>query len=79
MTFKEWDDLTVAERIASFPSRHPWPFRCMLHLYIETGVPWPAVDTVMRAMGYELVDVRLEREGFSLGAPTYASPEEPFR
>ena len=77
---KDWDELTVAERIASFPNRHPYPFKAMLYLATFVApVPWPTVDIVMRAMGYEKMDVRLESEGLSIGAPSYYCPEEPWK
>lgn len=76
MTFKEWDELTVHEKIASFPARHPWTFRCMLYLYITTGVPWEAIITVMHQMGYILMDLRLDvGGGMSIGAPTYLAED----
>ncbi len=75
---KSWDDLTPHEKILTFPERHVHPFKCALYLFIESGVPFSAVDRVMRQMGYLPVDVRLEYEGFSLGAPTYSCPEESY-
>jgi len=72
---KDWDELSPHEKIQTFPKRHPHTFKCMLYLYIELGIPFSAVDRVMQAMGYMKMDVRVETEGFSFGAPTYACPE----
>ncbi len=73
---KNWNELTLTEKINSVPERHPYVFKCMLYLFfnVAPGVPWSAVDAVMRAMGYEKMDVCTEDEegGFSFGAPTYA-------
>ena len=79
MAFKEWDELTPHEKILSFPSRHPHTFKCALYIWMVTGVDFKAIDIVMRRLGYLPMDVRLvsEDESMSIGAPTYANPEEP--
>ena len=73
---KEWDELTLTEKIDSFPERPPPVFKAMLYLaFCVCPVPWSAVDIVMRRMGYEPMDVRLVDGDISFGAPTYACPD----
>lgn len=69
-------DETPHELITGLPSRHPHTFKCLLYLVIFKcpAVSWEAVDTLMRRMGYEKMDIRIgPRDGsYIIGAPTYA-------
>ena len=76
---KDWDTMTLSERITSFPDRHPFPFKAVLHIVIfqAPAVSWFAVDVLMQRMGYLPIDVRRESEdgALVLSAPTYACPD----
>lgn len=77
---KDWDSMTVAEQINSFPARHPFTFKAVLWLVIFkcTAVSWEAVDILMQHMGFVRIDVQRMSEDKSMGfsAPTYVSPDE---
>ena len=57
---KEWNELklTLYEKIAWLPERHPFPIKCLLYLAFNVApVPWPAIYKVAEAMGYVPITV----------------------
>ena len=64
---KDWNDMSLPEKIASLPDRHPYPVKAALYLAIfVTPVPWDAVHKVLVAMGYIAMEVA---EDFELETP----------
>lgn len=87
---KNWDSLTLAEKINSFPDRHHPTFKAMLYLAIFVApVPWEQIDLLMRNMGFIRMDLsedapaefeddehRVYDGKISVSAPTYVYPDE---
>ncbi len=76
----DWNDMTTAEKIASFPDRHPWTFKAVLYLVIFKcpAVSWEVVDVLMQQMGFVHVNEQRisEDESLTFSAPTYLSPDD---
>jgi len=55
---KDWDNMSLSEKISSLPDRHPFPVKAMLYIAIfQYQVPWEAVHQVLRTMGYIPIEV----------------------
>jgi hypothetical protein len=87
---RNWDALTLQEKIESFPDRHHLTFKCVLYLSIfVTPIPWEQVDLLMRKIGFVRMAVsedaptefedeehRVYDGKISVSAPTYVFPDE---
>ena len=50
---KEWNELTLYEKIRWLPERHPYVVKCALFLSFNVSpVPWEFIYKVLERMGY---------------------------
>lgn len=79
MPMRDWNELSLTEKINVLPERHPYPVKCMLYLAFNVcPVPWKFVHAVLGRMGY--VQVRDEEDlgnGVTRVTSGWTRPESP--
>lgn len=75
---KEWNELSLHDRIKWLPKRHPYPVKCMLYLVFNISpVSWKAVHMVLEHMGYVSIAVEEElSDGVVRTTRGWSNPEQ---